>query len=471
MIPKIGAADEFEGLLQTCGGMLSRLLVREMGMTKAASECFSKMAIEEHRPTMDKYALIHFIAMGAHERYGFNRNGDAFTRAELMEHHPTFVKHAHLFREHRNQDPKLAIGQIKASAYNGPMDRVELLVWLDRDKAEEEYEKAAAGKELSGSMACVIHHDVCSCCEKQSRTVRDYCDHAKNHMTQWLPEFRKYAFVYNPKPRFKDYSVVARPADRIAHYITYRFGSELQKAASDMVVTGSDWADFYGMGAPDEDTTRACAKLAAAWLELQDPAARLPLTHKAAFIRDMLPRAHPGQFTDGQVDDMRRLRPGTLWRQLAKRAAVLPFYSFVSYLTGTPVSKVRDDPMWKAARGSLDTLMPWLISDDGVKFAGMTGDQFEPCGECEAELDPEHDDAIDKLLSRADTEFSASEAPLKRRISFDCGEKEASVALPADNEALLFARAYLVYKAASAVAIDDLLGPNEARDLLIAHLD
>lgn len=900
---KTCAADEFQGLSEACGGMLSRLVRREHGMTKAASECFDKQAIEQHRPGDDRHALIHFVAMGAHETYGANRNSDAFERSELKAHHPTFVKCAHLFREHRNHDPKLAIGIIKASAYNDVMDRVELLTWLDREKAEAEFEKVAAGKELSGSMACfpgntlvqmadgsekpiqdivvgdsvrthkgnvgevlhtmqrdyadagvafrafglpddilataehpiwirpsskttlecpvcgahcrqlrshlrmkkdvkhqaayrdfgryaegfrradllapgdwvrtpfstevnsngnetyaailgwyvaegnvfdsdkytdchwctdftlntletvyadeirelllaygvedqqisiynepevgrcrvrcrnvplmrrliadggklaptkclsedvmkwqpvlqriilekalegdgdwhkenevskvtttsrrlawqlaeiawrngVVAHiqkysgivgkvreiknrngkvgpiiskhsayyvsipaseseklsfdkrprgytydrpaktrsishlkhqvegavgacvraqirvfiengfvyrriwkirrkavfetvydltipgdhgfvvtgvgvsnckiafDVANCCGKKSRTTADYCDHMKKHATKYLPELRKYAFVFNPNPRFIDYSVVARPADRIAHYIAYRFGDQMQKAASeDMAITGADWAAFYGISEVNDEFIGTLRKMASVAAELADPLACLPLTHKAAFIRDILPASHPGQFSDREVDAMRRLRPPTLWRELAKRAAVLPFYSFASYLTGKPVSEIEKDASWQIARRHVRDLPGWLAGD-GLKFACGVADQFEPGSEVDAQLDPESDDEIDRLLAKADDEFAGTEMSVGRRLRFDlggkvrrCGAEEskvASIILDENNEAMLAVRAYGVYKASALTAIENLHGVNEALEMLVTNLD
>jgi hypothetical protein len=426
-----------------------------------------------------KYAMIHFVAMGAHERYAFNKNGDSFTREELKRCHPTFVKHAYLFREHRNTDPKLAIGIIKASSYNDPMDRVELIVWLDRTKAEKEFEKAAAGKELSGSMACSVHHDVCSICDHEAPRVSNYCDHAKHYMTRYMPEHRKYAFVFNPKPKMIDYSVVENPADRIARYISYTFGDTMQKAASEnLIITGSAWAGFYGV-ADDNGLRDTLVKLASRRAELIDPAALSQHTKKALFLRDIA-TIHPGQFTDREVQDMRRLRPGTLWRELGKRAAVLPFYTFASYLTGTPVTAIEADPVWQNARQKLASLPQWLAGD-GFKFASQLVDQFEPCGELEAQMDPELDDPIDKMLSKADEDFAATEGPVGKRLRFDLGAKyrqcgaeehvKSAVELPDTCEAMLAMRAYGVYKAASLRTIDEFLGYNEAREFLIAALD
>lgn len=150
------ASDSWDGLLRDSGGRMSQMVQVGDGhraMTKSASECFSREFINQHKPD-DKHFLVHYIAMGAHEKYAANRNGDSFVEDELISHHPTFVSNGAYFREHKNNDKKHSIGTIKASAYNKAMGRVELLVEGCKTKAASEYEKAKNGDELSGSMAC-----------------------------------------------------------------------------------------------------------------------------------------------------------------------------------------------------------------------------------------------------------------------------------------------------------------------------
>ncbi|MFS6766082.1 hypothetical protein WHL33_14365, partial [Staphylococcus aureus] len=46
---------------------------------------------------------IHLIALGAYETYGLNRNGDGFSKSACEQCHPTFVKFAKWFNNHRNK--------------------------------------------------------------------------------------------------------------------------------------------------------------------------------------------------------------------------------------------------------------------------------------------------------------------------------------------------------------------------------
>lgn len=110
--------------------------------------------------------LIHLIAMGATEDYGANRNADGFTRDTCRQHHGTFKKFAHFYRDHKNKDPKKCYGHVKFATWNEPMKRVELLVALNGSKAaadrnggliaDRELEKLSSGKEIPVSMACVL---------------------------------------------------------------------------------------------------------------------------------------------------------------------------------------------------------------------------------------------------------------------------------------------------------------------------
>lgn len=110
---------------------------------------------------------VHLIALGSSEAYGPNRNGDGFKEAACRAYHPTFVKFAKFFRNHKNKaergDP--FYGVVKASAYNEEMRRVELLCALNSEKsaadrnggfvADAELEKLARGEDIPVSMACV----------------------------------------------------------------------------------------------------------------------------------------------------------------------------------------------------------------------------------------------------------------------------------------------------------------------------
>lgn len=98
-----------------------------------------------------------------------NRNGDGFTARACREYHPTFVKHARPYRDHKNKDPRAAYGVVKLSHFNEDMKRIELVVAYNATKAaaarngglvaDKELEKLSSNRQMAVSMACVTDPD------------------------------------------------------------------------------------------------------------------------------------------------------------------------------------------------------------------------------------------------------------------------------------------------------------------------
>lgn len=128
---------------------------------ETSEELLKKVAQMEVKPGEE---LVHLIAMGTTEAYGPNRNGDGFSKQACIKYHPTFVKHARFYRNHKNKDPEKSYGIVKASAYNPVMSRIELIVALNGNEkaakangglvADKEMEKLASGDDIAVSMAC-----------------------------------------------------------------------------------------------------------------------------------------------------------------------------------------------------------------------------------------------------------------------------------------------------------------------------
>lgn len=134
------------------------------GLSKSAerhqAETVFGKSYDELKPDK-KHVGIHVVALGDEEHYGPNRNMDAMPADSLRKYHDTFVSHGHVFRHHRNKDPKKSIGDIVASAYNEPMGRVELFIHADRDKAAPELERLEREGEIPFSMALNEEWDEC----------------------------------------------------------------------------------------------------------------------------------------------------------------------------------------------------------------------------------------------------------------------------------------------------------------------
>jgi hypothetical protein len=221
---------------------------------------------------------VHLIAIGSTEDYGPNRNGDGFSRDTCKKDHQTFEKFARFYRDHANKNPAKSFGIVKASYYNEPMKRIELICALNGTKeaadrnggliADKETEKLASGKDIPVSMACKIPFDICSSCGNKARTRAEYCDSTENggrckagglkHNMGRVLEDGHVLHADNIKCSFFDISHVFRPADRIA-YVSGR----LEKAASAGVISGAELAEQMGVTMPFGLDTATATKRAA----------------------------------------------------------------------------------------------------------------------------------------------------------------------------------------------------------------
>lgn len=406
--------------LRKAAGYMSQYINPNQLVKSAASESFSKEMIAQHAPDDDHF-MIHLIAMGGHPTYLPNRNGDAFPSKSLEDFHPTFVKNGCFFREHKNRCQKTeGIGIVKASAYHPKTDRVELLVWGNKKKAEEEYELAKQGSELSFSMSCKLPNDECSICGNKAKNLSQYCEHLKDNMGKYMPEFQKYAFAYNREPNFFDISRVKRPADRIAHYLDYKFGDDdMRKAASsEIIIPGVAWAEYEGVKLNEFpykykatlDSLASHEKMFNKFASTNERKAEVD------YINNILPNVVGMEATDEELTKISRLNPGTLFYKLNKSASVLPYYSFLSYVTGNSIDELRNDPEVNKGKEQLafgySTLQKQGSNDDLEEMIEM----FNP-GDSLCEIaDPCNTDAVDEVMKKLTEKFSCKVEPVRKRV-------------------------------------------------------
>lgn len=160
------------------------------------------------------YVLIN--AMTAGEHYGSNLNGDYFPDSQLRQYHKTFESHGHVYRHHINKDPNYASGKVVFAIYNEAMHRVELIVELDNERANDIIEKLEHGEFPPVSMGVRTPSDRCSVCNNRVKRTEDYCSHLKHEMNHVYPDGRKACAVNDDKLTFFDISIVRKPADRTA---------------------------------------------------------------------------------------------------------------------------------------------------------------------------------------------------------------------------------------------------------------
>jgi hypothetical protein len=190
------------------------------------------------------YLFVLVNALGAGEYYGANINGDYFEESELNPTDPeegrgykSFLSSG-VYRHHKNKDITRSMGQVVCAVYNPTMHRIELIIRIDRAKAEAEghgdlVQSLDGGGNPAVSMGCKVRHDICSICGHKSRTRADYCIHTKNMMGQILPDGKK-VFVYNPKPKFFDISFVVIGADRTSYAMAKVASATMTRSSAEL---------------------------------------------------------------------------------------------------------------------------------------------------------------------------------------------------------------------------------------------
>jgi hypothetical protein len=173
-----------------------------------------------------KKVFVLMTAMSASDYWGDNNNHDYFFEKDLWNDddpntgYRSFLT-ANPFRNHKNDDPSKGLGAVEISTYNPKMHRVELVVRVDRDKADKHghgdlFDKLMAGEHYGVSMGIKIPQDYCSYCGNPAKVKKDYCEHIRNMLGKIMPNGVKVVML-NPKGRLFDISFIdGRQADDIA---------------------------------------------------------------------------------------------------------------------------------------------------------------------------------------------------------------------------------------------------------------
>lgn len=215
------------------------------GLVKTAGQ-FSpelmKVILNMKRLTNRYYVVVN--ALGSHEYWGCNRNGDAFPESGLSHlslrtdmntpndyGYKTFEYYAHFYQHHVNKDPKKSFGEVVFSYWNPVIHRVELIIAIDTEKAKDIVEAIENGEQVAVSMGCKVKYDRCNICDHKSKTVKEYCVHLSKYMChvvdadlsrRWSIEIGRaikpgtQVCAINDYPRFFDLSRVFIGADRVS---------------------------------------------------------------------------------------------------------------------------------------------------------------------------------------------------------------------------------------------------------------
>lgn len=261
----------------------------------------------------------------------------------------------------------------------------------------------------------------CSICNNMAKSAKDYCVHLSDHMTEYLTEFKKYAFAINKIARFFDDSFVKRQADRIAYGLQLILpeGEEMSKFASQArergVVPGGVLAQIEGIYVPEEflrDRIKLSAllekhrpllvKLASAetlleqgWRGGEAPAA----------CKHVLPYAFQDrtQLSKDEIFKLSHLNPGTMFRGLAERQTWLTLPEFAGYIYDKSAEDAASMDVVKEAMSLLPELFRSLL---GGRLAETevpvgAGNMFGACGEIAADVDTAGTDEIQKMMDVA----------------------------------------------------------------------
>lgn len=242
----------------------------QLGLTKIASNDYSKEIMDAINSLKreSRYFYVVINALGSLEVWGMNRNGDGFPREGLAHHslrsdmgtegdygYKTFEYYAKLFKNHVNKADSPSFGVVVCSHWNPRIERVELVVGIDKEKGKDIITAIENGDNVAVSMGCRVKYDRCSICDNKAKTTKDYCHHLKTAMgkiatkeqaAKWSIETGKTilpgaaVFAYNDKPKFFDISRVYVGAD----CTSYMLG---KVASVGFVVKSADIAESEGV--------------------------------------------------------------------------------------------------------------------------------------------------------------------------------------------------------------------------------
>ena len=324
-------------------GVGGEIMKSASDMQKQAATIFN-MEYEALKPPKGMTG-IHLVALGDSEAYPMNRNGDLFPKEACVKYVDTFVKHGHVYEHHRNKDPRNALGQIKAAAYNPDMHRIELYIWADNEKSHDHLERLEKTGEVSFSMACHVPYDRCSYCDAIRQKPGDpgECDHVKYSLGK-IAEDGKQIGTFNDEPTWFDISFVGRPADRIAWNL---------KVASDMSedihLSSVKQAEIEGYVLPDDLAIKSDSskrkheimqKLADSYDKLNSWlfGDTKPTGHDTYMFE--LRKLAGASLDDDSISRLRELNPADAFAALGDAGVVMDAKSFFKYAFGPEYGKI-----------------------------------------------------------------------------------------------------------------------------------
>jgi hypothetical protein len=200
----------------------------------------------------------------------------------------------------------------------------------------------------------VVHnceHDVCSICNNEAPTRKDYCKHVKKlakapyGMGKILDDGRK-CHVFNPKGVFNDISKVPVGADMIAQ--------QLRKVAGldEEIIGGAELADSMF---PELSREKHASKIAVA-TKLSRMEKLVPFSAQRVDLEDKIPEKTAAALREMPVSKM--------FGELAKLGCLLPFRSFFGLIMGEKVAEL--EPHLSEGEKAAHRVFDFVTSSDAI---------------------------------------------------------------------------------------------------------
>lgn len=320
-----------------------------------------------HVDPIPGHSLVHLIALSDFEKTGCNRNGDAFEEQINAKLHPTFIKYAKLYRNHKTspkkgESPKPGgydEGFVVKTAHNKPMGRVELLVAASHDKCADWLGEMESGNPVAFSMGFNCLYDECSICGHKAKKPAFYCEHVKKNasapygMGRILGDGRK-CFVFNRRGWFNDISKVGTGADMTAY--------DLQKVASlaedlDHVPSGAELGELYIYRTGPVNTGKRAIALKLSDMEKRIPATGCLAVEYADQTHEKVDKKTAEALTSAHS-------PSDMFTYLGNLDVVLPFEEFFKVAMAGEFGDLEDD-VHEASRkvAAAGGLFTWAIEN------------------------------------------------------------------------------------------------------------
>ena len=392
---------------------------------------------------------LHIIALGAHSGWPQNRNGDSFLEKDCRKSHSDFVNAGRaVHRHHKNKPSDPKYGNIKASAYNEDMKRIELIVGLDKDKCSDILDQQEKTGNTNWSMAAKVPYDTCTFCGHKAKSDKQRCKHIPSQLGEMNEAGVKCGMI-NESPRWFEISNVTRPADFI--------GMSLSKMASlGGIKTSTDFLQLYpDLYVPEDlyiskkaaDKRELLHKLSELEKHVEGVARGKGHTAKDLFIKRHAHKINQDKPIDNtSMDELRKMNPSQVLKVLADNGIVFSPEDFSRYLFDKKVSK-------NQVKG-MKTHLPSIFSDMDDDDDAVNNERFDP------------DSAIGsipgilkQLIGKLHEGHSLQSGPAVRRmmICISSGDlkpkhKEEQTKESFDKE---FAKQYGAYKLAAANYINE----------------